>query len=52
LEVLVKKTGISIDELYERLTMEQIGWYMDKVVYDNYETFKEGKAINTKVMAQ
>jgi len=52
LEVLVKKTGISIDELYDRLTMEQIGRYMDKVVYDNYETFKEGKAINTKIMSK
>lgn len=41
LEVIAKKTGIGIDELYDRLTIEQIGWYIDKVVYDSYEMFKE-----------
>lgn len=49
LEVIAKKTGIAIDELYDRLTMEQIGWYIDKVVYDSYEMFKEWKAINDKI---
>ena len=52
LEVIAKKTGIAIDELYERLTMEQIGWYIDKVVYDSYEMFKEWKSINEKIMSK
>lgn len=51
-EVICKKTLIPIDQLYDRLTMEQIWWYLDKIVYDNYETFKEGKAINKKVMTK
>lgn len=49
-EVIVKKTLIPIDQLYERLTMEQIGRYIDKIVYDAYETFKEGRAINLKLI--
>lgn len=52
LEVIAKKTGIAIDELYDRLTIEQIGWYIDKVVYDSYEMFKEWKAINDKIRSK
>jgi hypothetical protein len=52
LEVIAKKTGISIDRLYDRLTIEQIGWYIDKVVYDSYETFKEWQAINAKIVSK
>lgn len=48
-EVISQKTLIPIDQLYDRLTMEQIWRYIDKIVYDAYETFKEWKAINMKV---
>jgi len=49
-EVIAKKTLIPLDQLYQRLTMEQIGRYIDKIVYDAYETFKEGRAINMKLV--
>lgn len=51
LEVICKKTGIAMDQLYDRLTTEQIGRYLDKTVYESYEMFKEWQAINMKVIA-
>lgn len=49
-ESIYKKTGIPVDKIYEKLTLEQIGWYIDKIVFEVYETFKEWKAINDKIM--
>lgn len=51
-EVIAKKTWIPIDQLYDRLTTEQIWWYLDKIVYDSYENFPEGRAINAKIAMQ
>jgi hypothetical protein len=51
-EVIYSKTWIPTDEIYKRLTMEQIWWYLDKIVFDNYELFKEGKAINDRLFAK
>ena len=48
-EVIAQKTGIPMDQLYDRLTTEQIGRYLDKTVYESYEMFKEWQAINAKI---
>jgi hypothetical protein len=48
-ESIYKKTGIPTDKIYDTLTMEQIWWYIDKIVYDVYETFPEGQAINDTI---
>jgi len=51
-EVIREKTGIPIDQIYDRLTMEQVLRYIDKIVYDSYETFKEWQAINSMLMTK
>ena len=48
-EVIANSTGIPMDEIPHRLTTEQIWWYSDKIVFSNYEQFKEWKALNDKV---
>lgn len=48
-EAIYQKTGIPTDKIYDKLTMEQIGWYIDKIVFENYELFKEWKAINDRI---
>ena len=49
LDVIHEKTGIPTDQIYDRLTMEQIWWYLDKVVFWFYEQFDEGKKINDRL---
>lgn len=49
-EVIYQKTGIPANKVYNILTMEQIGWYLDKIVFEYYEMFEEGKKINDKLM--
>jgi len=51
-EAIYKKTGISTDIIYDKLTMEQVGWYLDKIVFENYEMFKEWKAINDRLSSK
>lgn len=48
-EIIYWMTGIPSDEIDERLTIEQIGWYMDKSIYRNYEQFKEWMIVNDVV---
>ena len=49
-EVIYEKTGIPANKVYDTLTMEQVGRYLDKVVFEYYEMFDEGKKINDKIM--
>jgi len=49
-EVIYEKTWIVANKIYDELTMEQIGWYLDKIVFNNYEMFDEWKKINDKLM--
>ena len=49
-ELIYQKTWIPADKVYQVLTMEQIGRYTDKAIFQSYEMFKEGKAINDKVV--
>ncbi len=49
-EVIYEKTGIPAHQVYDTLTMEQIGWYLDKSVFEYYEMFDEGKKINNKLL--
>jgi hypothetical protein len=51
-DTIAKNTLIPIDQVYDRLTMEQIWRYSDKITYDNYETFDEWKTANKQVMIQ
>lgn len=46
LEAISKATLIPVDEVTNRLTIEQIGWWHDKLTFDYYETFDEGKKAN------
>jgi len=32
---------IPSDELNQRLTLEQVGWWLDKIAFDYYASFKE-----------
>ena len=48
-ETIFKKTGVSVDKIYQTFTAEQIGRYTDKAIFQSFETFKEGKEINDKV---
>ena len=47
--VLSDMTWIPTDKIYKRLTMEQIGWMMDKAKHDYYDTFEDGQAVNLSV---
>jgi hypothetical protein len=51
-DAIAKKALIPVDEIYDRLTMEQLWRYSDKIVYDSYETFPEGKTVNIYVMTK
>lgn len=51
-DTIAKNTLIPIDEVYDRLTMEQLWRYSDKIIYDNYETFQEWKTANIQAMMQ
>lgn len=46
LETIYSKTGIPVDKINDILTLEQIGWYIDKSIFSAYETFDEWKKIN------
>ena len=49
-EVIYEKTGIPTNKIYDELTMEQIWWYLDKIVFSTYESFEEWRKINDKLM--
>ena len=49
IESISMKTGIPTDQVMDRLTYEQFGWHIDKIIYNSYEWFDEGKAINDKL---
>lgn len=46
---IYKETWIPIDEINNRLTLEQKGWWSDKLLFDYYETFDEGKKVNSSI---
>lgn len=48
-EILAKMTWLPIDELNNRLTMEQKQRRHDKATYDYYETFKKWQEVNSLV---
>ena len=51
-EAIFEKTGIPAHKVYDELTMEQIGRYLDKIVFEYYEMFDEGKKINDKLLVK
>jgi hypothetical protein len=50
--VIYEQTGIPADQIYKRLTLEQIGRRKDKVLFDYLETYDDGKAVNTNVKSK
>jgi len=46
LELIYEKTGITINRIEKELTMEQLWRWLDKIRFDYYETFDEGKRTN------
>lgn len=52
MDCLIDKTLIPIDEIYNRLTLEQIIFILDKARYDVNENFKEWKSANSSVRAK
>jgi len=51
-EMICEKTKIPLDEIYSRLTMEQIGRWFDRMTFEYYESFDEGKLVNARLKAK
>lgn len=51
-EIISKMTNIPVNEVYEKLTMEQVWRWLDKARFDYYETFEWWQAINTNVKSK
>lgn len=49
-EAIYKKTWIPVNKIYDEFTMEQIWRYLDKIVFEVYESFKEWMKINDTLM--
>lgn len=52
LELIYDKTGVSVNEVESTFTMEQIGWWIDKIRFDYYESFDEGQKVNNQIKAR
>ena len=50
--MICEKTKIPLDEIYSRLTMEQIGRWFDRMTFEYYESFDEGKLVNARLKAK
>lgn len=51
-EIVSKMTNIPVNEVYDKLTMEQVWWRLDKARFDYYETFEAWQAVNTNVRSK
>lgn len=51
LESIYTKTWIATNQINDILTLEQIGWYIDKSIFSSFETFEEGRKINDNLKA-
>lgn len=51
-ESLKEQTGIPTDEVYNRLTLEQVGRYTDASIFKSYETFDEWQSINNQIKSK
>ena len=46
---ITEATHIPSDEIYKRLTFEQLVRWIDKLRYDSYATFDEGMEVNNMI---